>query len=78
MTACITGNQAMMIVSFRKVSPLDIFQKDVLESISTIFMTAAVLRALQSMIFLLTANSVTRKKGKKKKTAILNYVLLSK
>lgn len=58
----------MLIVAFKKVSPLDIFQKDVLRDLSSIFITAAFLRVLQSMIFLLeTAKLCNRKK--KKRTA---------
>lgn len=56
-TACMnnsfqTGKQAMLIIAFSKVSPLDIFQQDVLKDLSSIFITAAFLRVLQSMTFL--------------------------
>lgn len=43
----------MFIIAFRGISPLDIFQKDVLRDLSSIFITAAFLRVLQSMAFLL-------------------------
>ncbi|KAK9950103.1 hypothetical protein M0R45_005605 [Rubus argutus] len=42
--------QAMLIIAFKKVSPLDIFQKDVLRELSSIFITAAFLRVLQSVL----------------------------
>lgn len=43
--------QAMVIAAWKGVSPLEIFQKDVLYSLSSIFITAAVLRLLQSKVF---------------------------
>ncbi|KAL0535815.1 hypothetical protein IC582_024740 [Cucumis melo] len=42
--------QAMVIAAWKGVSPLEIFQKDVLYSLSSIFITAAVLRLLQSIL----------------------------
>lgn len=48
-----TGKQAMLIIAFSKVSLLDIFRKDILGDLSSIFITAAFLRVLQSMTFLL-------------------------
>ncbi|KAM1315752.1 hypothetical protein ACFX10_019300 [Malus domestica] len=42
--------QALLIIAFRGISPLDIFQKDVLRDLSSIFITAAFLRVLQSIL----------------------------
>lgn len=45
--------QAMIIIAWKGISPIDIFQKDVLYHLSSIFITAAFLRLLQSMMFFL-------------------------
>ncbi|KAF5958944.1 hypothetical protein HYC85_000153 [Camellia sinensis] len=42
--------QAMAVIAWKNISPLDIFRKDVLYSLSSIFITAAFLRFLQSML----------------------------
>ncbi|KAL6223182.1 hypothetical protein ACLB2K_006571 [Fragaria x ananassa] len=42
--------QAMLIIAFSKVSLLDIFRKDILGDLSSIFITAAFLRVLQSIL----------------------------
>ncbi|BBH02441.1 hypothetical protein Prudu_012993, partial [Prunus dulcis] len=49
-TFYILALQAMFIIAFRGISPLDIFQKDVLRDLSSIFITAAFLRVLQSIL----------------------------
>ncbi|XP_048434519.1 callose synthase 5-like [Pyrus x bretschneideri] len=49
-TFYILALQAMLIVAFRGISPLDIFQKNVLRDLSSIFITAAFLRVLQSIL----------------------------
>jgi callose synthase len=41
--------QAMFIIAWGDISVLEIFQKDVLYKLSSIFITAAILRLLQSM-----------------------------
>lgn len=41
--------QAMFIIAWSEISILDVFQKDVLYRLSSIFITAAFLRFLQSM-----------------------------
>ncbi|KAL6993019.1 Callose synthase 5 [Sarracenia purpurea var. burkii] len=51
-TFYILALQAMVVIAWKNVSPLDIFRKDVLYSLSSIFITAAFLRFLQSMEFL--------------------------
>lgn len=48
--------QAMIIIAWKGISPIDIFQKDVLYHLSSIFITAAFLRLLQSMMFYLNLN----------------------
>lgn len=40
----------MFIIAWEGISLLDIFQKEVLYKLSSIFITAAILRLLQSMI----------------------------
>ncbi|XP_028091370.1 callose synthase 5 isoform X3 [Camellia sinensis] len=45
--------QAMAVIAWKNISPLDIFRKDVLYSLSSIFITAAFLRFLQSMLDLI-------------------------
>jgi len=42
--------QMMFIIAWEGISLLDIFQKEVLYKLSSIFITAAILRLLQSMI----------------------------
>ncbi|GMN30383.1 hypothetical protein TIFTF001_002769 [Ficus carica] len=42
--------QAMIIIAWKGISPIDIFQKDVLYHLSSIFITAAFLRLLQSIL----------------------------
>lgn len=42
--------QAMVIIAWNGVAPLDIFQKEVLYSLSSIFITASFLRFFQSML----------------------------
>lgn len=44
--------QAMLIIAWRGVSPVEIFQRDMLYYLSSTFITAAVLRLLQSTICL--------------------------
>ncbi|XP_062096562.1 callose synthase 5 [Humulus lupulus] len=42
--------QAMIIIAWKGISPIDIFRKDVLYHLSSIFITAAFLRLLQSIL----------------------------
>ncbi|KAI9164724.1 hypothetical protein LWI28_000822 [Acer negundo] len=49
-TFYILGLQAMLIVAWTGVSPIEIFQKKTLFYLSSIFITAAVLRLLQSIL----------------------------
>ncbi|KAG9441282.1 hypothetical protein H6P81_017136 [Aristolochia fimbriata] len=49
-TFYILALQAMVIVAWSGNSPLDIFKKDILFSVSSIFITAALLRLLQSVL----------------------------
>ncbi|XP_004289423.1 PREDICTED: callose synthase 5-like [Fragaria vesca subsp. vesca] len=49
-TFYILALQAMLIIAFSKVSLLDIFRKDILGDLSSIFITAAFLRVLQSIL----------------------------
>ncbi|CAK9146927.1 unnamed protein product [Ilex paraguariensis] len=51
-TFFILALQAMVIIAWSDISLLDIFQRDVLYNLSSIFITAALLRFLQSMTFL--------------------------
>ncbi|CAI9753068.1 unnamed protein product [Fraxinus pennsylvanica] len=52
-TFLILGLQVMIIIAWSNVSLFDIFQKDVLYKLSSIFITAAFLRFLQSILDLL-------------------------
>ncbi|KAE9466125.1 hypothetical protein C3L33_01971, partial [Rhododendron williamsianum] len=52
-TFYILALQAMVTVAWKDISLLDIFQKDALYSLSSIFITAAFLRFLQSMLDLI-------------------------
>ncbi|KAG5067213.1 hypothetical protein JHK86_010944 [Glycine max] len=49
-TFYILGLQVLLIVAWKGISVLDIFQKDVLYDLSSIFITAAILRLLQSIL----------------------------
>ncbi|XP_022947858.1 callose synthase 5 [Cucurbita moschata] len=49
-TFYILALQAMVIAAWKGVTPLEIFQKDVLYALSSIFITAAILRLLQSIL----------------------------
>ncbi|KAH7566057.1 hypothetical protein JRO89_XS08G0076000 [Xanthoceras sorbifolium] len=49
-TFYVLGLQAMLIIAWRGVSPIEIFQKDTLFYLSSIFITAAALRLLQSIL----------------------------
>ncbi|XP_068639765.1 callose synthase 5-like [Aristolochia californica] len=49
-TFYILALQAMVIVAWNGTSPLDIFRKDILYSVSSLFITAALLRLLQSVL----------------------------
>lgn len=60
-TFYILALQAMLIVAWSGVSPLDIFQKDILYYLSSIFITAAFLRFLQSMTLHLTYANIKLK-----------------
>ncbi|XP_052114381.1 callose synthase 5 [Arachis duranensis] len=52
-TFFILGLQVMFIIAWDEISLMDIFQKDVLFNLSSIFITASILRLLQSILDLL-------------------------
>ncbi|XP_019437222.1 PREDICTED: callose synthase 5-like [Lupinus angustifolius] len=49
-TFYLLGLQVMVILAWKDISLMDLFQKDVLYNLSSIFITAAVLRLLQSIL----------------------------
>uniref|UniRef100_A0A5B6Z1A1 1,3-beta-glucan synthase n=1 Tax=Davidia involucrata TaxID=16924 RepID=A0A5B6Z1A1_DAVIN len=52
-TFYILALQAMVIIAWNDISPLNIFQKDALHSLASLFITAAFLRFLQSILDLI-------------------------
>ncbi|KAE9604163.1 putative 1,3-beta-glucan synthase [Lupinus albus] len=49
-TFYLLGLQAMVILAWKEISLVDAFQKDILYNLSSIFITAAILRLLQSIL----------------------------